>query len=224
MTNNTVKQGYETSEITRQHIIETAEKMFLEQGIDAVSDRAILREAGQRNLSALKYHFGGRDGLISAIRERRDLRTETRRREILEQVTRAGSTLTIRQACEVLIETVVSLCRKDPSHRAYLACFGQYLIANPRSLLDIEPVTQSMETLVQAIVDQSPGMDLSLLLMRLENSNALGLLALTRRAQSGDSFRGRDAEMFLENLLDQIEGMLQAPVSAKTEALINQKK
>ena len=86
MTKNTVKQGYETSEITRQHIIETAEKMFLEQGIDAVSDRAILREAGQRNLSALKYHFGGRDGLISAIRERRDLQTETRRREILEQV------------------------------------------------------------------------------------------------------------------------------------------
>ena len=162
--------------------------------------------------------------MISAIRERRDLRTETRRREILEQVTRADSTLTIRQACEVYIEAVVSLCRKDPSHRAYLARFGQYLIAGPRPLLDVEPVTKSLEIIAQAIVDQLPGMDLSLLLMRLENSNALGLLALTRRAQSGDSFRGRDAEIFLENLLDQIEGMIKAPVSAKTEALINPKK
>ena len=113
---------------------------------------------------------------------------------------------------------------RTPSHRAYLARFGQYLIAGPRPLLDVEPVTKSLEIITQAIVDQLPGMDLSLLLMRLENSNALGLLALTRRAQSGDSFRGRDAEIFLENLLDQIEGMIKAPVSAKTEALINQKK
>ena len=47
---------------TRERLLLTAEKLLGERGINGVSLREITREAGQRNASALHYHFGSRDG------------------------------------------------------------------------------------------------------------------------------------------------------------------
>ncbi|WP_372759372.1 TetR/AcrR family transcriptional regulator, partial [Litorivivens sp.] len=209
-----------TSETTRLHIMDTAEALFLEHGIDAVSDRAILREAGQRNLSALKYHFDGRDGLLTALQERRGEQVEARRQEILATLNALGGTISLRGACDVLLSTYFSLCREDESFRRFLAKFGQYSMIHGNSLLIVEPITSSLEQIFQIIVDQLPAMDLSLLLMRLENANAMGILALTRRAQSDKAFHGKDADLFVENLLDQLVAMISAPISPKTQRLI----
>ena len=70
-------QELETS--TREHLLDVAESLFLSQGIDQVSLRAIAREAGQKNPSALQYHFGNREGLIKAIVARRLQQQEARR-------------------------------------------------------------------------------------------------------------------------------------------------
>jgi len=43
--------------LTRQKIIATAERLFAERGIDAVSLHEITRESGQKNKSALSSHF-----------------------------------------------------------------------------------------------------------------------------------------------------------------------
>lgn len=77
-----------------------------------------------------------------------------------------------------------------------------------------------MEILIQFVADEMEGMNLSLLLMRLENSNALGLIALTRMAQGSASFSGKKAELFIENLLDQLEAMIVGPASENTLALL----
>ncbi len=50
--------------------MDTAERMFAEKGIDAVSLRAINAEAGL-SAAALHYHFGTREALVGAILERR---------------------------------------------------------------------------------------------------------------------------------------------------------
>ena len=56
---------------TRDRLLDAAETLFAKKGFGAVTTRAILRAAGQRNESALHYHFGGRQGLIEALHERR---------------------------------------------------------------------------------------------------------------------------------------------------------
>src|SRR5688500_4953745 len=56
---------------TRMRLVETAERLFAEQGIDAVSLRDVSAAAGQRNRSAAQYHFGSRQGLVLAILEHR---------------------------------------------------------------------------------------------------------------------------------------------------------
>ena len=52
-------------------LIETAERLFAEKGIDNVSLREINRAAGQKNVAALHYHFGTRESLLEALFENR---------------------------------------------------------------------------------------------------------------------------------------------------------
>lgn len=51
----------------REMLLRTAEELFANKGIDAVSLNEINKAAGQRNTSALHYHFGSKEKLIDAI-------------------------------------------------------------------------------------------------------------------------------------------------------------
>ncbi|GGV45652.1 hypothetical protein GCM10010261_20120 [Streptomyces pilosus] len=54
------------SSSTRDRLLNAAEKLFLEHGVNQVSVRAINSEAGL-NPGAVHYHFGSRDGLVAAL-------------------------------------------------------------------------------------------------------------------------------------------------------------
>jgi len=54
---------------TRERLLSAAKELFLEKGADQVSLRAINAAAGV-NPGAVHYHFGSRDGLVSALLER----------------------------------------------------------------------------------------------------------------------------------------------------------
>ena len=51
----------------RTAILITAERMFAIYGLHGASLRQISEEAGQKNTSAIQYHFGSRDKLIEAV-------------------------------------------------------------------------------------------------------------------------------------------------------------
>lgn len=67
----------------RQALISAAERLFAERGIPAVSMREVATAAGQGNTSAVRYHFGSRDGLVDAIFTYRMARIDERRRAFL---------------------------------------------------------------------------------------------------------------------------------------------
>jgi AcrR family transcriptional regulator len=54
-----------------RQLLDVAELLFAERGIEAVSLREIVSESGQNNSSAVKYHFGTREDLIVAVVARR---------------------------------------------------------------------------------------------------------------------------------------------------------
>jgi AcrR family transcriptional regulator len=58
--------GRKAGQPAREAIMDTAERLFGDRGIDAVSLRTINTEAGY-SVAALHYHFGTRDGLIRAL-------------------------------------------------------------------------------------------------------------------------------------------------------------
>ena len=51
-------------------ILDAAELLYGDRGVDGVSLREIRLAAGQRNSSALQFHFGDADGLLRALAER----------------------------------------------------------------------------------------------------------------------------------------------------------
>jgi AcrR family transcriptional regulator len=72
------------SDSTRLRILLAAEQLFAERGLDGVSLREIGAAAGQRNNSAVQYHFGDRDALVRALFELRLEALNVRRAELVE--------------------------------------------------------------------------------------------------------------------------------------------
>lgn len=69
----------------RASLLNAAELLFAEQGIQGVSLRQIAAQAGHRNNSAVHYHFGDKTGLIAALLADRVGRIEViRKRTIAE--------------------------------------------------------------------------------------------------------------------------------------------
>lgn len=68
---------------TRARILDAAERLFAERGVADVSLREIGAAAGQRNNSAVQYHFGTRDALVRALYEDRLASLNARRLELL---------------------------------------------------------------------------------------------------------------------------------------------
>ena len=72
-------------EATRAAIIEAAETLFAQAGIEAVSLRQIGSAIGSSNTSVVAYHFGSKEALIEAIFHHRLPEIDARRRELLEE-------------------------------------------------------------------------------------------------------------------------------------------
>lgn len=66
--------------LTRERLIRAGEHRFAVDGIHGAKLADIVRDAGQRNDSAVGYHFGSRAGLLSAIVTRQLQAMDARRR------------------------------------------------------------------------------------------------------------------------------------------------
>lgn len=71
------------AEGTRELIMATAERLFAEHGVAAVSSRQISEEAGQGNNAAVGYHFGSKTDLVLAIVRRHAEQIEPRRAKLV---------------------------------------------------------------------------------------------------------------------------------------------
>lgn len=103
--------------VTRQKLLDAAARLYAANGIDRVSINAIVREAGQRNASAVHYHFGNRDGVLLALVERHAPQIAERRRQLLEV---ALSTRGTRSAAEAIVRPVTEFAQRGWRELAYL--------------------------------------------------------------------------------------------------------
>src|SRR5213594_4298055 len=74
---------------TRSRILDVAEELFGEQGLDRVSIRDITRKA-KVNLAAINYHFGSKEDLVVAVFERRVVPVNEARLAALDAVEQAA--------------------------------------------------------------------------------------------------------------------------------------
>src|SRR2546428_5766096 len=74
---------------TRTRILDVAEELFGEEGIERVSIRDITDQA-KVNLAAINYHFGSKEDLIVAVFERRVVPVNEARLAALDAVEQAA--------------------------------------------------------------------------------------------------------------------------------------
>ncbi|OKI18527.1 TetR family transcriptional regulator [Saccharothrix sp. CB00851] len=112
---------------TRRQILTTAERLFAEQGLNAVSNRQISAAAGQGNNTAVGYHFGTKADLVRAIMRRHTSRIEQLRQDA---VTAAAGSRDVRDwvACLVRPVTTYLASLGDPT---WFARFSAQVMTDP---------------------------------------------------------------------------------------------
>lgn len=99
---------------TKDRILDSAEKLFALQGIDATSLRAITAEAGV-NLAAVNYHFQSKDSLVLAVIGRRANPINARRLELLDalEAKANGAPLAIEDLLYAMIAPFFETAHRD---------------------------------------------------------------------------------------------------------------
>lgn len=99
-----------------EQMIDAAERLVAERGLAALTVQAVQEAAGQRNKSAVQYHFGGRQGLVNALVAARMAPTNERRTSMLLAL---GPDPSTRELVEVLVLPLIESVRgRRPSYWA----------------------------------------------------------------------------------------------------------
>jgi AcrR family transcriptional regulator len=194
---------------TRLSLLREAERLFARRGVHQVPTREIVQAAGQRNSSALNYHFGSRSGVLDAILLRHGDPTDIKRGELLALVGADGSTrdlvaaLVVPYAAHLATEEGRDYLRIVPQLSSRFSLWnqgspgtGEQLIAI-LSILEARPQSLSPEIRQERIVA---------LIM-------LMTLAMSERARVLEQgpVVNLDEPAFLSNLTDVLVGILEAP-------------
>jgi AcrR family transcriptional regulator len=117
-------------ERTRDRLLDTAERLWGDRGVEGVSLREIRIAAGQRNSSALQFHFGDRDGLLAALAERHLPRVAALQDRLYGELVAAGRADDLAGLVEVLVRPHADYLRRGPSERAWVKVCAE-LAARP---------------------------------------------------------------------------------------------
>jgi AcrR family transcriptional regulator len=107
---------------TIDELLQTAERLFARDGVENVALTQIVAQAGQKNRSALHYHFGSRSGVLTAVLNRR-LASINGRREAMMAALPASPTV-----AEVLRAEIAPLAQvivEEPWGSDYLSILAQ---------------------------------------------------------------------------------------------------
>jgi 1-hydroxy-2-naphthoate dioxygenase len=91
---------------TRARLLRAGERLFAELGIHQVRLREINALAGQRNSSALHYHFGSREGLVEAILSEHQTAMDHDVRPALDALVASPDEPTVRAAVAIWVDAL----------------------------------------------------------------------------------------------------------------------
>lgn len=198
----------------REAILDTAERLFAERGMEAVSLRTINTEAGY-SVAALHYHFGTREGLVDALLERRRGPILARRQELLAQL-ETDAKPDIHRIAEALLLPLAELVYADPEDgiRTIRFLFRAYMERSDHA--QTRAITEQSYRIFDELLSRAlPGIDRKLLQQRWQMATELAFQGLANIENivslSGSRTPEADYRSYTGNLVDFIAGGLSAP-------------
>ncbi len=200
----------------RERLMVAAERLIAERGY-LVPLREIAAAAGQRNNSAIPYHFGSRDGLVEAVVQQRLAALEVRRLELLAQRP-DGLVDEVHGLLEALVFPMFELSASNET-----CCYARFLeqIRNHPAVSDVTNLDSAERTSVRVIVN---GLDRALhdLEPRLRHRRLRSLTTVLsalvadhERAVEAGRLAADDRDAWAE-VVDMLAGTLTAPVTGRS--------
>lgn len=199
---------------TKERLMRAAEDLFIRNGIDGTQIREINELAGQRNPSAIHYHFGSKRGLVRAILRRHQEAVEIEVRQRLDHLVADKGRATVRELIEAMVRP---LCREldTPSGRNFLRIVPFYipeLDANLRQGVAHPATSQAARLLgvLEARLQHLPQA------VKRERLVAYTLVLTNLLADRARHLEEREpptlgAEQFITHVLDMTEAVIVAP-------------
>ena len=182
----------------RQRLLEAAERLFADRGIDGVSLAELTRAAGLGNTGAVHHYFGGREELLEAIVEQHRADLDARRDELLDEAEELGDT-SLALLVRVLIEPMVDKL-DDQRGRAFLSIQAQRTLRPRRRPPTPRPLAMRLLRLLG--LPGVPGPTASLL---SDFGRDLAYAALAQRAIA-EAEGGREAGIGRDEFVLQLSG------------------
>jgi AcrR family transcriptional regulator len=194
---------------TKARLLREAERLFATRGVYQVTVREIVDAAGQRNVSALTYHFGSRERLLDEILIRHGDPTDLERGELLEVVGHGADTRDL--VATLVVPYAAHLT--TPEGRDYLRIvsqlaplFSAWREANPGTgpyLREILGILEKRPKHVPAAVRRERVVEMIMLM-------TVAMAERARAVESGEVV-ALDEPTFAANLNDVLVGVLEAP-------------
>ena len=204
-------------------LIETAERLFAERGVNAVSLREIGSTAGQRNTGAVRYHFGTKEALVNAVFEHRMTPINERRLTMLADLDATGRSHDVRGLTEAYLLPLADMLG-DPGQPSWYLRFcvhASFVAGAAPNDLDGQPWTRGvaivrdrLQTLLHdqgvpaALIPERWTLYSGHLTHALADRELLTEIAPSRIPTSRD--------VFLSHLLDTAVSLALAPLSSAT--------
>ncbi|MDT3444759.1 MULTISPECIES: TetR/AcrR family transcriptional regulator [unclassified Pseudofrankia] len=212
----------------RLRLLLTAERLYAEHGLEAVSLRQICRAAGNGNNNAVQYHFGGERGLLAAIVAHRVPPLDQRRAELLATGRTHGRDQTVRGLFDVLMRPLAEEARRPDSYYVgFLGRFGAHPLEDHPWWAGGRPAGEVGHEVSLAILDLLAEVPRPLRALRLSHMVRLCLAALAGydRIPAGKPdgpYPGTGGEisyeLYVTDLFDMAAAALTAPLSAESHA------
>jgi AcrR family transcriptional regulator len=205
---------------TKVRIVLEAEKLFSLEGIEAVSMRRISAQAGQKNNSALQYHFGGKDKLLEAILAYRMTPLNDKRLILLAELEQQGRADDIRGLLEAFVYPFVDFIKTNEAsyYVNFLARFYSYSGAGAGFSTIDQPWMTGVLSITAAIAKKLHYLPEPVVTLRL---SLMGAQLIHSIASCEEQLRGDqtvDLTTFTETLIDFLQGGLSQPLSPKISA------
>jgi AcrR family transcriptional regulator len=210
-----------TARDNRGELIAAAERLFAERGIDGVSLNEINRTAGQRNASALQYHFGDRNGLLRAVIDKHSPPVDARRESLLQQYQDAGAQ-DLRSLAAALVLPLAEKLSDSAGGRDFLRIMAE-LLSRGEPRLDLAWGSEAGSSIMtwRKLVDPLLAPESTRILHTRFTTIRFCHAELAARASARPR---RDDRLFTSRLVDLVTALLATPVSPQTGRLLAERR
>lgn len=220
---NARRPGRKGESDTRMALILAAERIFSEEGISNTPLRRITLAAGQRNESAIHYHFKSREGIVQAILDLRTAAANTARVAMVEEFRQRNrdAPLASRDLASAMVLPLAAYLRETAGKGHYQRFLGM-LTLEQSMLRKFEGRTQDsgLRMVLDALIEAKPHMPV--MLMRQRFAQCMSMTNMTFAAMErlaydlGPAYDWARADVQIENLVDSVSAVFDAPISPQT--------